>query len=182
MKQKFKDQFERLCLLDQLKKDEMTLIGNFNCPSMDAFDKEYKQELTKLQKDYNIKQLSERYKKFAAEIDKVVFLDDDEAQGPSNVTMFGDGEIELKETQQYIDPISKTQILDPVRNKRCNHVYERSTIEAAIKLNKRLRCAYMGCSNKFHVTLSDLEDDPQLKATLRRLFTQMEQEQDENED
>jgi len=51
-----------------------------------------------------------------------------------------------------IDPITKKQIEDPVRNKKCNHIYEKSTIygmiDQARENSKSVRCPYMGCNQK----------------------------------
>ena len=51
-----------------------------------------------------------------------------------------------------IDPITKKQITEPVRNKKCNHIYEKSTIygmiEQARENSKPVRCPYMGCNQK----------------------------------
>ena len=51
-----------------------------------------------------------------------------------------------------IDPITKKQITEPMRNKKCNHIYEKATIysmiEQARENQKSVRCPYMGCNQK----------------------------------
>lgn len=39
-----------------------------------------------------------------------------------------------------MDPITKKPIEDPVKNKVCNHVYERSAIMNLIGMKSRVRC------------------------------------------
>merc|ERR1711874_591800 len=42
------------------------------------------------------------------------------------------------------------EIVDPVRNKKCNHIYEKATILQSIDVarqnGKSVRCPYMGCN------------------------------------
>merc|ERR1711936_1218365 len=58
--------------------------------------------------------------------------------------------IVVKTEHNTIDPITKKQIVDPVRNKKCNHIYEKSTIYSMIELarenSKSVKCPYMGCN------------------------------------
>merc|ERR1719192_2630247 len=60
--------------------------------------------------------------------------------------------IVVKTEHNTIDPITKKQIVDPVRNKKCNHIYEKSTIYSMIDLarenSKPVKCPYMGCNER----------------------------------
>merc|ERR1712083_1081851 len=60
--------------------------------------------------------------------------------------------IVVKTEHCTIDPITKKQITEPVRNKKCNHIYEKATIysmiEQARENQKSVRCPYMGCNLK----------------------------------
>ena len=51
-----------------------------------------------------------------------------------------------------VDPITKKEIEEPVRNVKCKHIYEEATIynmmEQARKSKKPVRCPYIGCSEK----------------------------------
>ena len=42
--------------------------------------------------------------------------------------------IVVKTEHNTIDPITKRQIVEPVKNKKCNHIYEKSTIYSMIDL------------------------------------------------
>merc|ERR550517_67012 len=58
--------------------------------------------------------------------------------------------IVVKTEHNTIDPITKKQIVEPVKNKKCNHIYEKSTIYSMIDLarenSKPVKCPYMGCN------------------------------------
>ena len=51
-----------------------------------------------------------------------------------------------------IDPITRKQIKDPVKNKKCSHIYGKSTIYGLINQarsnSKSVRCPYVGCNQK----------------------------------
>jgi len=57
--------------------------------------------------------------------------------------------IVVKADYTTIDPITRKEIVDPVRNKKCNHIYERETILQTIVISKRngksVKCPYIGC-------------------------------------
>ena len=60
--------------------------------------------------------------------------------------------IVVKTQHNTIDPITKKQIVEPVRNKKCNHIYEKSTIYSMIDMarenSKTVRCPYIGCNQR----------------------------------
>jgi len=45
-----------------------------------------------------------------------------------------------------IDPISKTRIIDPVRNTICGHTYDRGNLVAMLQRNKKTRCVFLHAS------------------------------------
>ncbi|KAG5680859.1 hypothetical protein PVAND_010340 [Polypedilum vanderplanki] len=177
LKQSFKDQFGKLCMLEQSMKDELNLINNFNSTSVENFDKEYKQALKDMKKNTPKLLDIERFVKFSNDIDKIAILnsnDEIESQLQANNSI-QDEDIQMKESQLIeIDPLSKRPIRDPVRNVLCQHIYDRDSIMNAIKMNSKTKCAYLGCINKQPVLASHLKDDPIFKAKLDQIYTQRE--------
>jgi len=85
--------------------------------------------------------------------------------------------IVVKTEHCTIDPITKKQITEPVRNKKCNHIYEKATIygmiEQARAHQKPVRCPYMGCNQK-DFKKTDLVKD-------REVAKHLEEKRDEKE-
>lgn len=71
-------------------------------------------------------------------------------------------------TEQYIDAITQKQIVSPVRNRKCNHVYEKS-IRELIKKRPRTKCPIVGCKNREFLTQADLVNDENLKIHLSQM-------------
>ncbi|XP_077283273.1 E3 SUMO-protein ligase NSE2-like [Arctopsyche grandis] len=74
--------------------------------------------------------------------------------------------IQTEYIDQYIDPITKQQISCPVRNKVCNHVYEKTSISEIIKRHPTSRCPVLGCGNRKFLTMKDLPVDEALLCQL----------------
>lgn len=92
--------------------------------------------------------------------------DDEEAQEEV------DGGEEIAVTRmaiQTIDPYTKQEFVDPVKNVRCNHSYERETITNLLTNKQNLRCYYMGCNNRNPIRMQDLVDNEELKRHMARL-------------
>ncbi|CAK9811911.1 E3 SUMO-protein ligase NSE2 [Anthophora quadrimaculata] len=82
-----------------------------------------------------------------------------------------DADEELLLTGGYInviDPISKKRIVDPVKNTKCGHTYDRESITQILKINKKTRCPVVGCKSKEFVTFKDLRTDIVTKAYLEK--------------
>lgn len=45
----------------------------------------------------------------------------------------------IVDSASYIDPITKNRLVNPVRNRICNHVYEKRSLEESIMINPRMR-------------------------------------------
>lgn len=72
-------------------------------------------------------------------------------------------------TVQTIDPYSKKEFSDPVKNTLCKHSYEREIIFNLITCNPRTRCYWMGCNNRQFIRVQDLVPDEDLKRHMTRL-------------
>jgi SUMO ligase MMS21 Smc5/6 complex component len=160
--------------------DEINLINGFECTSVDNFDKEYKRALEDVKNKAPTTLELERFVKFSENIDKIVVLgdapDSQQQQQENTMAIDGDEDIQMEESELFeIDPLTKGPIRDPVRNIRCNHVYDKASIHNAIRANKNIKCAYVGCSNKQPVLIAHLQDDPVLKAKLDQKYTQREE-------
>jgi len=97
------------------------------------------------------------------------FADEKAAVNENEISIDGEDLAVTGMSVQIIDPYTKVQFVDPVRNSRCNHTYEKSTIEELIRTRKKQRCYYMGCTNKYNITTADLVPDGELKRHLARL-------------
>ena len=97
------------------------------------------------------------------------FVDERETAHESENSDSGDDLAVTAVSVQTIDPYTKVQFVDPVKNTRCNHTYEKSTIEELIRTRKKQRCYHMGCTNKYNVTIEELVPDEELKRHLARL-------------
>ncbi|EDO64584.1 AGAP007405-PA [Anopheles gambiae str. PEST] len=76
--------------------------------------------------------------------------------------------------EQTVECFDQRPLEVPVRNKQCNHVYEKSVIENLLKQNPRTRCPVMGCAAQGYVQQHLLEVDVRLQQQLiqtRSVFT-----------
>ena len=71
-------------------------------------------------------------------------------------------------TGDTIDPITKRQMTDPVKNTFCGHSYERASVLAMITRNK-IKCPIAGCPNDTYIEKSHLIDDMGLKRKIERM-------------
>ena len=64
-------------------------------------------------------------------------------------------------------PITRKQMVQPVRSKKCNHSYEKAAIVQLIRNRQRAHCPVAGCAN--FVTDGDLEPNEDLAFRIKRL-------------
>eukprot|EP00088_Acartia_fossae_P041323 TRINITY_DN4323_c0_g1_i1.p1 TRINITY_DN4323_c0_g1~~TRINITY_DN4323_c0_g1_i1.p1 ORF type:complete len:224 (-),score=84.12 TRINITY_DN4323_c0_g1_i1:315-908(-) len=68
-----------------------------------------------------------------------------------------------EEETTYVDPWSKKKIEIPVRNKACNHLYDKSTAMKMLSRAKgKVKCPVVGCANN-NLKSSDLVEDNQVR-------------------
>ncbi|XP_053602129.1 E3 SUMO-protein ligase NSE2-like isoform X2 [Plodia interpunctella] len=78
-----------------------------------------------------------------------------------------ESDLAITETQdQYIDPITKKPIEDPVKNTVCGHIYEKNSIMNLIHRNNRTKCPVAGCGNRGPIQKQHLLTDEELKFRL----------------
>ncbi|XP_026328327.1 E3 SUMO-protein ligase NSE2-like [Hyposmocoma kahamanoa] len=74
-----------------------------------------------------------------------------------------ESDLAITETQdQYIDPITKRPIVDPVKNSLCGHIYEKESIINLITIKQRTKCPVVGCGNREPVQRQHLISDDEL--------------------
>jgi hypothetical protein len=88
------------------------------------------------------RQESKRVADFGNDIEDLLYQYGAKDINSLNSTTTVDG-MQIEEIISTIDPISKGQIRNPVRNKHCQHIYDRDTIKEAIRVSesKRVRCS-----------------------------------------
>ncbi|KAJ8942044.1 hypothetical protein NQ318_002799 [Aromia moschata] len=81
-----------------------------------------------------------------------------------------------------IDPISKTVIRNPYKNKRCKHIYEYATIVSYIRqLKRKAKCPYIGCKNN-RLLMDDLVKDDQLRVQITQYIESQCDEESQGEE
>ncbi|XP_012276117.1 E3 SUMO-protein ligase NSE2 [Orussus abietinus] len=71
-----------------------------------------------------------------------------------------DEELQLTESiVNIVDPITKKRIVHPVKNTACGHVYDKESVTAMLKINKKTRCPVAGCKNKQYIDPKNLKVD-----------------------
>lgn len=68
-----------------------------------------------------------------------------------------------------IDPITMTVFEHPVRNRLCNHVYSKKSIQSLLKKPKQVKCPVVGCPVRTTFTMEDLESDHELEEHINRI-------------
>jgi len=81
-----------------------------------------------------------------------------------------------------VDPITKTIIRKPIRNKKCKHVYDNQSIYDYIRQSKnKAKCPYMGCKNN-KLVVGDLQEDAQLEEKITQYLQSQANEEDSEDD
>jgi SUMO ligase MMS21 Smc5/6 complex component len=86
--------------------------------------------------------------------------------------------IELDTVSNMADPFTKKPMQIPMRNKICNHVYDKASVEEVLRINPRTKCPMMGCPSNDFINLKDLVEDKKL----RMLIASQQNKQNEEDD
>ncbi|KAL7745197.1 hypothetical protein ACLKA6_008248 [Drosophila palustris] len=130
--------------------------------TLKQFEKKYADlNASEEKKRNNVKQSAE-YKDFKREI-----LGNLNA---SNASGCNDGEAEIMEIMEtgdtacsMYDPWTKGLMLNPVRNIKCGHHYDRDSVMSVIKSNMSVRCPVVGCASKNYIQPNHLQADVALQ-------------------
>ncbi|CAJ1061840.1 E3 SUMO-protein ligase NSE2 isoform X2 [Xyrichtys novacula] len=82
-----------------------------------------------------------------------------------------DEDIAVTQTQDnFTCPLTQVDMVNPVKNKKCNHHYDEEAIQVLIRRKhsqkKKCRCPVVGCGNS-DVTTSDLVPDQMLRRKIQ---------------
>lgn len=168
---------EEICKTEEaIKAHQKALRTAAPSNTVDEFDKVYADDFKKHQvKDIKS---SDSYKDMCNVANIYLRSGDANSGATTNVV---DDDVEMEENIQTVDPLTKNPLVHPVRNKLCNHVYEKSSITEAIQMNRRTRCPAVGCPNKKCLELADLVEDTLLQKKLAHMRAQEQRDNDEEE-
>lgn len=159
---------EKLCVIDsQMNNHRKAMAESYREPTMEGFDHSYE---TKFEKKKPQVRSQKRYKDFVQYAKPLLnpALDGQSTNQEQN----NDDDLMIEDDiTTMIDPITKRPLEVPVRNKQCNHVYEKTGIEQLLDQNPRTRCPVMGCAAQGYVQRELLELDVRLQMQLMRART-----------
>ncbi|XP_034103912.1 E3 SUMO-protein ligase NSE2 [Drosophila albomicans] len=78
------------------------------------------------------------------------------------------------------DPWTKDLMLNPVRNIKCGHNYDRASVMAVIKDRLNVRCPIVGCASKTYVQPNHLVPNEALQERIRVYKAQQDDDEDDN--
>ena len=79
----------------------------------------------------------------------------------------GDDELEMTQVERNtVCPISRKEMVKPVKNILCGHVYDKHSMECLLKQNPICRCPVVGCPSKRAVVRSNLQEDKETKMAI----------------
>jgi hypothetical protein len=78
-------------------------------------------------------------------------------------------EVRNQVTTIPIDPYNKKEIEFAVRNKKCKHIYDKTSFEQQVTQTRKPRCPYIGCNNREEMSLSSVEVDLATNALIEKI-------------
>lgn len=162
---KIRDQVE-VQQQNALAESNSTGKGSKECTfSVDA-DKIFEEEKLKLPKvssnyvDKHVK-MKEFESKLAIELQCLLDCENNdkvqtEDSNGLKITQDDGGEITTTEMVSTIDPITRQEMTDPVKNTLCGHTYEKNSILQLISQNRKTGCPMAGCANTNPVSQNHL--------------------------
>ena len=160
----------RLEIRDQISLQEQQLLGEENSDKnrsrdeqtsvdVDEIFKDAKQKLPKVSSKYVEKH--PKMKEFESRLDIELRAISEYGNGndqDNDLQIVEDvcGEIIATQFINTIDPITRLEMKDPVKNTLCGHTYEKNSIQQIIKKNPKTKCPIAGCPNKNHVSQNHL--------------------------
>lgn len=145
----YENKIQKLCELEQGFSKEPQIIAGLPTVEIDDLEGIYK-ELLKEAMNADVKD-SDRYRRFEKDIEDIKYFVDGQntTQAPNPSTsrrkrnlIAEDDDMEIETTENdtnFVDPITKKLITNPVRHKVCNHIYDLISITAAIKNSRKMR-------------------------------------------
>jgi len=84
-----------------------------------------------------------------------------------------------QKNDEYICPLTKITLVNPMKNRNCGHYYSKTAILEFLKSARQKGCPVAGCSAL--ITKSTLEDDLDLERRIRRMQKKKKKQSDEDE-
>ena len=148
---KFKHDFK----LTQKLKENLTKQDGSEWPNVD-------QEFKKLQNEGKCK-VDVKSHQWMKDFDKLVSQSGNTQEEEGG----GDEDMMMVSSQvQTVCPITRREMVRPVRNTACGHVYDREGIEFLMRQNAATKCPVVGCRNPAIVLPHNLQDDKQTKKAI----------------
>ena len=116
---------------------------------VDKLFQDEKVKLPKSSKNYVEKhpKMNEFETKLTIELQNSIERENVEDVDAMTVTQDDDGEVIATEMTSTIDPITRKEMTDPVKNTLCGHTYERNSIYQLITKHPKTKCPMAGCAN-----------------------------------
>ncbi|KAH8387600.1 hypothetical protein KR093_008083, partial [Drosophila rubida] len=161
----------------QKRLDNILEKASDEAQTLDDFEEKYAEfKAAESKKRLNVK-LSTEFKEFKQEM------------VTNNSTRNDDAEtVELDENDNdnicsMYDPWTKGLMMNPVRNIKCGHHYDRDSVMAIIKDNLSVRCPIVGCASKTYVQPNQLVLNEALQKRIRVFKAQQDRDAEcESED